>query len=234
MSRKVPNAFFWQRRRLGRLMRTFWHNLDENVSPVFIDPLNTYVGSVVEIGDKTTIEPNAWIMGETVIGKNCRIGFGSIIIDSVLEDNVTISGARIEKSRIGHHAEIGYTAQLKRTQFGAYSKMVHRGYLGDAVVGEHVNIGADVTTANYDGTNKNKTVIGNNAFIGTGVNLVAPIEIPEGMMIASGSTVTAKDPKEPWRLLIARPQARLSRSRRVVKDEKGWRLEEVAEEKGGD
>ena len=229
---RVPNALLWQRQytQRGKILRTFLRHLDENVSPVFIDPLNTYVAREVKIGEKTVIEPNVWIMGKTVIGKNCRIGFGSVIIDSELEDNVTVSGARIEKSHIGHHAEIGYTAQLKRTRFGAYSKMVHRGYLGDAVVGERVNIGADVTTANYDGTNKHKTIIGNDAFIGTGVNLVAPIEIPQGMMIASGSTVTAKDPKEPGRLLVARAKAHLSISKRVVKDKNGWRLENIEAE----
>lgn len=229
--KRVPNAYWWQRKHLRQTLKGFWRSIFEEdyvrPTPIFIDPLNTYVDPSVKIGSETVIEPNVWIMGNTVIGKNCRIKFGSVIIDSILENDVLIDGGRVEKSTIGHHAEIGYTAQLKRTRLGAYSKMLHHGYLGDAIVGERVNIGAGVITANYDGTNKNKTVIGDDAFIGTSVNLVAPVEIPAGMMIASGSTVTAKDSKEPWRLLIARSPAHLSRSRRVVKDENGWHLEEL-------
>ena len=223
--KRMPNAYWWQRGQLGRVIKTFWRNFDENTNPVFIDPLNTYVDLGVEIGDHTVIEPNVWIMGNTKIGKKCHISFGSVIIDSTLEDGVRVFGGRIEKSYVEHDDEIGYTAQLKRTRFGAYSKMLHRGYLGDAEVGHNVNIGADVTTANYDGANKNKTVIENYAFIGTGVNLVAPIIIPEGAMVASGSTVIGKDVLEPWRLFIARATGRLSRSKRVRWDETGWHLD---------
>ncbi|MFY9462149.1 MAG: hypothetical protein WAP51_03030 [Candidatus Sungiibacteriota bacterium] len=226
--KRIPSAYWWQKRHLKQSLGGFWRNLfwqEVRPMPIFIDPLNAYVSPDVEIGAGTVIEPNVWIMGSAKIGKNCRIGFGSVIIDSTLEDNVKVAGARIEKSYVEHDAEIGYTAQLKRTRFGAYSKMLHRGYLGDAEVGHHVNIGADVTTANYDGVNKNKTVIVNYAFIGTGVNLVAPIIIPEGAMIASGSTVTGKDALEPWQLFVARATGRLSRSKRVRWDEKGWHLE---------
>ena len=227
--KRVPNAYFWQRKHLRQAMKGWWRNIFwlgvANPMPILIDPLNTYIDPAVEIGEGTVVEPNVWIMGNTVIGKNCHIGFGSVIINSTLGNNVKVFGGKIEDSRVDDWAEIGYTAQIKRTHFGAHSKMLHRGYLGDAEVGMGVNIGADVTTANYDGTRKHATVIGDDAFIGTGVNLVAPIIIPEGMMIASGSTVTAKDPKEPWRLLIARAPARLSRSKRVIKDKRGWHLE---------
>ncbi|MBI2639821.1 MAG: hypothetical protein HYW90_02925 [Candidatus Sungbacteria bacterium] len=224
---RVPNARWWQVKHAWLYTRLRMEGLE---GPQFVDNMNTYVDPDVLIGAGTVVEPNVWIKGNTVIGKNCRIGFGSVIIDSELENDVVICGARIEQCYICHHAEIGYTAQMKRTRFGARSKMVHRGYLGDATVGEGVNIGADVTTANYDGANKHKTVIGDNAFIGTGVNLVAPIEIPTGMMIASGSTVTTKDPKEPGRLLVARAPGRLSQSKRVVKDERGWLLKNIEEE----
>ena len=227
---KVPNAYWWQKKHLRQafkgVLRSIFGVGATNPMPVFVDPLNTYVDPYVEIGAETVIEPNVWIMGKTVIGKNCRIGFGSIIIDSVIGDHVTVSGSKIVSSTVDEHAVIGYTAHINRTHFGAYSKMLHRGYLGDAEVGEHVNIGADVTTANYDGANKNETVIANYAFIGTGVNLVAPITIPEGTMIASGSTVTGKDALEPWRLFVARATGRLSRSKRVRWDEEGWHLEE--------
>lgn len=226
--KQIPNARWWQVKHAWLYTRLRMEGL---AGPEFVDNMNTYVDPDIPIGAGTIVEPNVWIMGKTVIGKNCRIAFGSVIIDSELEDDVVVSGARIEKCHICHHAEIGYTAQLKRTRFGPRSKMMHRGYLGDATVGENVNIGADVTTANYDGMNKHKTVIGDNAFIGTGVNLVAPIEIPAGMMIASGSTITAKDPKESERLLIARATARLSQSKRVVRDKSGWRLEETEERK---
>lgn len=228
--KRMPTAYWWQRKHVRQAMKGFWRNLfwigGINPMPTFIDPFNTYIDPSVEIGAETVIEPNVWIMGKTIIGKNCRIGFGSVIIDSVVGDHVVVGGARIEKSGVDNYAQIGYTAQLKRAHFGAYSKMLHRGYLGDAIIGERVNIGADVDTGNYDGTNKNQTIIEDDAFIGIGVKLVAPIRIPRGMYIAAGSVVTAKDPKEPWRLLIVRAPAHLSRSKRVVKDENGWHLEE--------
>lgn len=224
---KVPNAHQWQRYRIGHFLKRFVRD-GLNSSPkravTFVGPLNTYLAREVTVGDGTVIEPNVWIMGKTKIGENCKIGFGSVIIDAEIGNNVVISGARIENCWIGAGAEIGYTAQLKRTRFGAFSKMVHHGYLGDALVGERVNIGAGVITANYDGAKKTQTIIEDDVFIGTNVCLIAPILIPRGMMIAAGSVVTAKDPLEPWRLLIARAHAHLSASKRVVKGENGWHL----------
>ena len=225
---RVPNAYFWQRSNLGRVTKLFfreWNMAKEHIV-AFVDPLNTYVVDGVEIGGGTIVEPNVWIVGSTKIGKNCRIGFGSVIVDSTLEDNVKVSGARIEKSCVEHDAEIGYTAQLKRTRFGAYSKMLHHGYLGDATVGQHANIGAGVITANYDGSKKHETVVEDYAFIGTNVCLVAPIVVPEGAMIAAGSTVTGKDEIPPWSLVIARPEFHVSRTKRIRWDEEGWRVEQ--------
>ncbi|MDO8560990.1 MAG: hypothetical protein Q7R91_02140 [bacterium] len=224
---KVPNAYRWQRKNLWNTLVLFfrhWGNLPNEIVPKFIDPLNIYISTETRIGGGTVIEPNVWIEGKTVIGKNCKIRFGSVIIDSIIGDNVIIAGARVENSEVGDNAELGYTAQLKRTQFGARSKMMHHGYLGDAVVGEDVNIGAGVVTANYDGETKHQTTIGNDAFIGTNVCLVAPITVPEGAMIAAGSTVTGKDELLPYHLAIARPKFHISRSKLVTKDERSWRL----------
>lgn len=227
---QVPTAYWWQRKHLRQAMKGCWRNIFwvsiTNPMPIFLDPLNTYIDPSAEIGAETVIEPNVWIMGKTRIGKNCRIGFGSVIIDSTLEDNVQVTGARIEKSCVEHDAAIGYTAQLKRTHFGAFSKMPHHGYLGDCEVGHHVNIGAGTITSNYDGAKKNKTVINDYAFIGTNVNLVAPIVIPEGAMIAAGSTITGKNKMPSWSLVIARPEFHVSRTKRIRWDEKGWHIEE--------
>lgn len=232
---RVSNVHKWRWQKTLRTVGAWLangFNLPNEKIVTFIDPTAAYIyPPAIEIGEGTIIEPNVWISGKTKIGKRCRIEFGSVIIDSELEDDVAVSGGCIEKSWIGSHAKIGYTAQIKRTRFGAYSKMIHHGYLGDAIVGERVNIGAGVITANYDGFKKHLTIIENDAFIGTNVCLVAPIRVPEGVMIAAGSTVTANDHLEPWRLVIARAPAHLSKSKRVVKDDDGWHLETREEEK---
>lgn len=236
---KLPTAYWW-------LRKHWWKHCREGIKVHVIDDMSSYISPETQIGNNTTIEPNVWITGKTVIGKNCRIGFGSVIADSaignntiiegavlkkaVIGNNVQIAEAKIEQSSVGDEAEIGFGAQLKRTQFGERSKMMHHGYLGDCVVGRGVNIAAGVITANYDGVNKQKTVIEDGAFIGTNVNLVAPVTIPKGAMIAAGSTVTGKDGLAPGDLAIARAPIHISRTKKVVVDEDGWHVKERQEE----
>lgn len=178
-----------------------------------VDPKNTYIGRDVKIGEDTIIEPGCKIIGNTVIGSNCHIGpyceFDnvtikdrveikfSVISDSVIENGVDIGPyARLRTNcHILEDVHMGNFVEMKKTVFGKGSKAAHLSYIGDAEVGNDVNIGCGTITSNYDGKNKSKTVIKDKAFIGCNSNLVAPVTIEENAFIAAGSTIT-KDVEE--------------------------------------
>ncbi len=177
------------------------------------DPDNTYIEESVTVGQDTVIHPGVFIKGETRIGRGCKIGPGGVIEDCVIDDGAVIKySCALEKSRvrqgaiigpfarlrplsdIGPAAEIGNFAEVKKSRIGRGSKMHHHSYVGDTEMGEKVNIGAGTITCNYDGVNKNKTVLGNGAFIGSNTNLVAPVNIGPGAYTAAGSTITEDVP----------------------------------------
>lgn len=178
-----------------------------------VDPKNTYIGRDVKIGEDTIIEPGCKIIGNTVIGSHCHIGpyceFDnvtikdrveikfSVISDSVIENGVDIGPyARLRTNcHILEDVHMGNFVEMKKTVFGKGSKAAHLSYIGDAEVGNDVNIGCGTITSNYDGKNKSKTVIKDKAFIGCNSNLVAPVTIEENAFIAAGSTIT-KDVEE--------------------------------------
>ncbi len=140
-----------------------------------IDPENTHIDENVEIGKDTVIFPHTVIEGDVRIGANCKIGpFARIRPGS------TISGS----------VEIGNFVEICRTTIGEASRVKHHTYLGDAVIGREVNIGAGTITANYDGKQKHRTVIKDEASIGVGVILIAPVEIGKGARVGAGSVVT--------------------------------------------
>lgn len=182
--------------------------MKEFTDVIFIDPKNTYISKESVIGEGTVIYPNVHLEGECCIGKNCKILPGTFLVNVKISDNCTIISSRITDSVVGEKTEIGPNAHLrahciignscrignfvemKNTQFGDFSKCAHLSYLGDAVVGQNVNIGCGVVTANYDGKNKHQTIIGSNSFIGSGAKLIAPIKIEEDCLIAAGSIIT--------------------------------------------
>lgn len=190
---------------------------------------SAYVDATVEIEPDVTIEPNVILRGMTKIGRDCVIKAGSQIIDSSIGERSVVWASVIEGSSVGNDvrigpfahlragcvigdgAEIGNHAEQKNTHFGARSKQHHFSYLGDAEVGEDVNIGAGTITANYDGRHKHKTVIGNGAFIGSDTILRAPLTVGEGAYTGAGSVVTKDVP--PGKLAVGVP-ARI-RERRV-------------------
>jgi bifunctional UDP-N-acetylglucosamine pyrophosphorylase / glucosamine-1-phosphate N-acetyltransferase len=185
------------------------------------DPATAYIESDVVIGEDTIIGPGVAIGGTTVIGRGSRIHSGCRITSSRLADNVTLldhsiivnseveSGAAIgpmahlrPDSIVGPNAKVGNFVELKKTRLGAGSKANHLAYLGDAIVGERANIGAGTITCNYDGVKKHQTVIGDDVFVGSDSQLVAPIVIGPGAYIAAGSSITEDVP--PDALAIAR------------------------------
>ncbi|MGI6125713.1 MAG: bifunctional UDP-N-acetylglucosamine diphosphorylase/glucosamine-1-phosphate N-acetyltransferase GlmU [Planifilum sp.] len=185
-----------------------------------IDPANTYIEADVVIGRDTVIYPGSYLKGGTVIGEGCTIGPQADLTDVRVGDGATIRYSVLqecaveERSQVGPFAyirpgsrleaetKVGCFVDIKNARLGKGSKVSHLGYVGDADVGEGVNIGCGAVTVNYDGVKKHRTVIGDGAFIGCNVNLVAPVTVEKGAYIAAGSTVTDDVPEEA--LAIAR------------------------------
>ncbi|HSK08185.1 MAG TPA: bifunctional UDP-N-acetylglucosamine diphosphorylase/glucosamine-1-phosphate N-acetyltransferase GlmU [Vicinamibacterales bacterium] len=177
------------------------------------DPDTTYVDAGIPVGRDTTICPGVTLQGRTSIGSGCVIHAGVRIVDSTLEDDVLvldhclITGAHIAQearvgpfarirpeTHVGRGAHVGNFVELKKTRLGAGSKAMHLAYLGDATIGERVNVGAGTITCNYDGVKKNPTVIEDGAFIGSDSQLVAPVRVGRGAYVAAGSSITRDVP----------------------------------------
>jgi len=197
-----------------------------------LDPEHTYIDHGVSIGPDTVIHPNCTISGATAIAsgctiengvtiKNCTIGdgchikTGSVLEDSQLQAQVSVGPmAHLRPGTILHdHVKIGNFVETKKIVMGEGSKASHLTYLGDAAIGSNVNIGCGTITCNYDGVNKHRTIIGDDVFIGSDVQLVAPVEVGRNSLVAAGTTVTMEVP--PDSLAISRvPQV----------NKVGWRL----------
>lgn len=173
-----------------------------------IDPASTYIEPDVTIGSDTVIWPNTYLKGKTTIGADCILGPNTTIEQCVIGDRCTVLESVLEKSmleddvkmgpyahlrpnvHLGKGVHMGNFGEVKNSRLGANVKMGHFSYVGDAEVGENVNISAGVITCNYDGCNKNKTVVEKNVFVGSDTMLVAPVTIGEGAITAAGSVVT--------------------------------------------
>lgn len=178
-----------------------------------IDPSSTYIEEEVTIGRDTIIYPNTYIEGNTIIGEDCIIRSNCRISNSKIDDEVFVESSLIEdstiglgshigpnahlrpKSHIGKNVKIGNFVETKNSTIGDHSKAGHLAYIGDAIVGDNVNIGCGVIFVNYNGKDKKITKVGNNAFIGSNCNLVAPVNIQDWAYIAAGSTIN-KDVEE--------------------------------------
>jgi bifunctional UDP-N-acetylglucosamine pyrophosphorylase / glucosamine-1-phosphate N-acetyltransferase len=178
-----------------------------------VDPASAWIGPDVEIGPDTILHPGVFLEGRTRIGSGCEIHSGVRIVDSTLNDGVVInnfcvilqshvrSGAKVgpfahlrPQSDVGEEAHIGNFVELKKTTVGRGTKASHLTYLGDATIGENVNIGAGTITCNYDGVVKHPTVIEDGAFIGSDSQLVAPVRVGKGAYVAAGSSITEDVP----------------------------------------
>src|SRR5262249_39140122 len=158
-------------------------------------------------GANTYIGPNS-LLRNVRIGENVKIEAHCVIEDAILEDGCTIGPfARIRPgTRIGRNAKVGNFVEMKNTQLGDNSKVPHLSYVGDAVIGKDVNLGAGTITVNYDGVAKHQTTIEDQAFVGCDSQLIAPVTIGTGAYIAAGSTITSDAP--PHQLTIARARQR--------------------------
>jgi bifunctional UDP-N-acetylglucosamine pyrophosphorylase/glucosamine-1-phosphate N-acetyltransferase len=173
-----------------------------------IDPDSITIDESVKLGSDVIIEPQTHLRGNTVIGSGCRIGPGSLIEDSQLGDNTTVLFSVIRNSQIASNSTIGpYThfrgdvtlgegcrvgnfVELKKSTIGNKTNIAHLSYIGDATLGNQVNIGAGTITANYDGVKKHPTVIGDGSKTGANSVFVAPVNIGSNVTIAAGSVIT--------------------------------------------
>ena len=180
-----------------------------------IQPASVVIDSDVEIGPDTRLYSGVVIEGKSRIGAGCtiyshchlrnaRLG-DEVVVDhcSVIRDSVVEKQARVGpfahlrgQAQVGARARIGNFVEVKKSVLGPETKAAHLSYLGDAEVGREVNIGAGTITCNYDGRKKHKTRIGDGAFVGSGSQLVAPVQVESGAYVAAGSTITSDVPAD--------------------------------------
>lgn len=180
-----------------------------------LDPGSVFVGPEVTLGRDVTLYPNVRLEGRTRIGDGCVIYPGVRIRNCALANSVTIKDHSVLEeaevaafasigpfahlrpgANIGEKARIGNFVEVKKSTIGAGSKANHLSYIGDATVGRDVNIGAGVITCNYDGYEKFRTVIEDNVFVGSDAQLVAPVRVGSGAVIAAGATITRDVPAD--------------------------------------
>jgi bifunctional UDP-N-acetylglucosamine pyrophosphorylase/glucosamine-1-phosphate N-acetyltransferase len=190
------------------------HQLMEQGVTIFY-PATCVIDTAVEVGADTVIEPFVQLIGKTRVGSDCRIRSYSVLTNSQIGNGVLINpGTIMDDSRvaanavigpysrlrpgsdIGEGAHLGNFVETKKMKLGKGSKANHLTYLGDAEVGEGVNVGAGTITCNYDGAHKHKTVIGDRVFVGSDTTLVAPIQIGSGAYIGAASCLTEDVPQD--------------------------------------
>lgn len=195
-----------------------------------VDPKNTYVEKMVEVGRDTILYPYCILQGKTKIGEHCIIEHNSRILDSTVGDEVTIrSNSVITESKVEDQASIGPFAHLRTLSevkakakignfveveesiIGRGSQANHLAYIGDSFLGEEVTIGAGTITSNYNGFEKHQTIIGDRVFVGSNVELVAPVKVGSNSSIGAGATITKNV-----------PEGALAISRVKQKNIKGW------------
>lgn len=205
-------------------------------------PQTCVIDGDVEIGVDSVVEPFVQILGKTRIGSDCRIRSYSVISNSVIGDGVLIrpgcvldealvmKGAELGPysrlrpgSEIGEGAHVGNFVETKKTRLGKGSKANHLSYLGNAEIGERVNVGAGTITCNYDGERKHTTVIEDGAFIGSDTTLVAPVKVGEGAYVGAASCITDDVPAD---------SLAIGRARQIVKE--GWIKARRAQRSGAD
>lgn len=187
---------------------------------IITDPATTYIGPDVKIAADAEILPGTILEGQTVIGQDSVIGPYSRLKDAVIGERVTIENSTVLESSVGHDTKVGPYAyirpgsvigqgckvgdfvEVKNSNMGDHSKASHLTYIGDGDVGQGVNLGCGTVFVNYDGKNKYRTVVEDQAFVGCNTNLIAPVTVKKGAYIAAGSTITDEVPEDS--LAIAR------------------------------
>lgn len=225
--------------RANAVMRGRIHERLMDNGVTLIDPARVDIDASVTIGSDTTIHPGVTLQGSTAIGEGCEILPGTRIVDSTLGDGITVKdhclvdGAALAGENtvgpmahlrpgavLARGAKIGNFVEIKKADIGEGSKVNHLSYVGDATVGKGVNIGAGTITCNYDGVNKFRTEIGDDVFVGSDTQLVAPVKVGRGATIGAGTTVTGDVPADA-----------LAVSRTTQKNVVGWAKRRRAQQK---
>ncbi len=185
------------------------------------DPASVHIDADAAIGMDTVILPNTMILGNSSIGENCEIGPGTVIRGTVIGSNCRVTASMLEEATMEDHTDVGPFSHLrpgaylesgvhignyvevKESRFKSGAVMGHFGYAGDATIGARVNLGAGMITCNYDGKDKHRTVVEDDAFIGCDTMLVAPVTVGKGSITGAGSVVTKDIP--PARLAVGVP-----------------------------
>jgi len=191
-----------------------------NNGVTLINPEDTYIDVNIKIGSDTIIEPGVLLKGKTVIGDNCYIGAHSELHDTVLHDNVTVTSSYLEdsemedgsnigpmshlrpESHIGKNVHLGNFVEVKKATIDEGTKVGHLTYVGNAHLGKRINVCCGVIFVIYDGAHKHETTVGDDAFIGSNSNLIAPLTVADHAFIAAGSTIT--DEVKQYDMAIAR------------------------------
>ncbi len=226
------------RQQLATLERIHQRNIANTLMEngvTLADPARLDVRGEVNIDSDVSIDINVILQGKVRVGKDSFIGANSIIIDSIIGENVNIKpNCVIENSVVANNVDIGPYARLrpdtvlnensrvgnfveiKKSTIGKGSKVNHLSYIGDTEMGDNVNIGAGTITCNYDGANKHKTIIRNNVFVGSNSQLVAPVELGENATIAAGTTIT-RDVEDGALAISRSPQKLIKKWQRPTK-----------------
>lgn len=202
------------------------HWMREGVT--MIDPDTIYIDASVQLEKDVTLLPGTMLQGTTQVASFAELGpntrltnvtvqahavvQNSIAVDSVIGEFTQVGPFAYLRpgARIGKHVKIGDFVEVKNSEIGDHTKVSHLAYVGDAEVGQNVNVGCGVITVNYDGEEKHKTVVGNNSFVGSNVNLIAPVVVGEGAFITAGSTVTEEVPDDAFAIARAKQTTKLN------------------------
>jgi bifunctional UDP-N-acetylglucosamine pyrophosphorylase/glucosamine-1-phosphate N-acetyltransferase len=204
-------------------------------------PHTCVIDADVEVGADSVIEPFVQILGNSRIGGDCRVRSYSVIRNTVIDDGVVVlpgcvmDDSHVERnavvgpysrlrpgSELGEGAHVGNFVETKKTRLGKGSKANHLSYLGNAEIGEGVNVGAGTITCNYDGVHKHTTVIEDGVFVGSDTTLVAPLRVAKGAYIGAGSCITDDVPED---------SLAIGRARQIVKA--GWMKQKREQAKAG-
>jgi bifunctional UDP-N-acetylglucosamine pyrophosphorylase/glucosamine-1-phosphate N-acetyltransferase len=196
-----------------RLMRARINRAHMIEGVTIVDPASTYIEAGVTIGPDTVVHPGTVLRGRTAIGADCVIGPGADITDSTLGNGVTVKHSVLLEAvvgaessvgpfaylrpgaKLGQDVKVGDFVEIKNATLGDGAKVSHLAYVGDAAIGKNVNFGCGAITVNYDGFNKQLTVVEDDAFVGSNTNLIAPVRIGKGAYVVAGSTITHDVPE---------------------------------------
>ena len=210
----------------------------KKTKPKIIDKKSTFIDKNVKFGEDVVIYPNNIIKGDTYIGNNTIISYGNYIENSTILDNCHIEYSHIvesevqdncsvgpfsrlrPKSKVGANCKIGNFVEIKNSRLKEGSKASHLAYIGDADIGSNCNIGCGAIFVNYNGKTKNRTTVGDNCFIGSNVNIIAPVNLADSTYVCAGTTITKDTSNDDFVIGRARETIKPNTAHKYLKEHK--------------